>query len=509
MSTSKSTASKTPSKSRPPKKQATPAPSRNKKLVEPIKVGYNEWAEPLFELDKLPRFTILHGGRGGGKDWAVSQAVIDTMRRRNLRVIVVRQFQSSMAITIKNLMERVIESCGWGDYFEITRTEIRYPKTNSVIHFEGAHLQVGAIKGWDGYDLCIVNEAQQIEPEAWRVLVPTIRKAGSKFILIMNPEFQRQIIAKEFLGPDLKGYDREDTLLIPVNWDDNLFLAKETREHAEWMRVANPIEYDHVYGGGYDRSALHAPFDALAMRDLELAPRFPDHGGNNLLGGVDFAASESAGSDFTVAIWGDTSGTLLGYTRFQDGDYRSQSVKLAASLDRCRRVLADSTGVGLPLVQSLREQCRGQPVVVPIHWSASEKKDLVGTLAAYIDGRRLKLAAGVDWDPLLEELRHYERKFTNEGVPTNRYSAAAGYNDDMVAALMMYTRALKLAIPGFAATAEAAYTVDGAIDVREDPEVAAPPSTGTFSIVGDRIFDARSPQGRKILAAGYTGRDWF
>ena len=469
----------------------------------------NSWAKPLAGLKDLPRYTVLYGGRGGGKDYAVAQEVLLAMMGRQMRVVVVRQFQNTISESMKALVETVMVNENWDKRFRSTRREITCKDTGSVMHFQGAHVNAQSIKGWEAYDLCLVNEAQSIRQEAWDILVPTIRKPGSKFILMMNPRFSHDPVAQEFLGPRLEGVQRSDALLIPVSWEDNRFLSDEARFEAERLREADPQRYEHIWGGGYDRGSVHSPFDFEAVSDLDRRPRIADGGQGNLLAGVDIAVTESAGADYTAAVWGTKDGLLLGYSRFKDGDYRRQVKRLGAELSRCRSAFVDSTGVGNTIAKLLSDECKGRPAIVPIYWTPREKVEMVGTLAGFLSSRAFSLAIGVNWEPLVDELRHYERHYTTDGLATPRYAAAPGYHDDLVSALMMYARAVRVNQPAVGARGDRVWTVDGewaGPDIEVEPR-----QNGAFAMVGSVRYDARQPWGDRgdTPRRKRQRRDWF
>ena len=469
---------------------------RTTAVIMARQIKANPWAKPLFDMSSLPRYTVLYGGRAGGKDVATAQAMLSEMRRRPLRTVVVRQYMNSIAESMKALIEGVIGDMGLVDEFETKQGFIRCRATGAVIHFRGAHLQIQSVKGWDAYDLCVVNEAQSISHEAWEIIKPTIRKPGSRLILIMNPRYPRDPVAHEFLGEDLLGYERDDTLLINVNWQDNKYVSNEIRQEANRMLANDPLLYEHIYGGDYDRTALRGPFDAQAILDLERSHRPPDGGQHDLLAGVDIAVTESAGADYTVALWGTPDGVLIGYDRFKESDYKRQVSRLAGALTRCRRALVDTTGVGHTITRLLQESCQGHPGIVPIYWTGKEKTEMVGNLAGMLANRKLRLAAGADWDPLIDELRHYERHYTADDRPTPRYGAAVGYHDDLVSAMMLYAKAVREAQPMSAATAAGVYTVDGFQTA--DPEMPAKSNGLVVATSGGRRYDAQNTRGVRV-----------
>ena len=186
-------------------------------------VKRNPWAKELFEAKE--RYVVLHSGRNAGKDYAICQMVVKRMLgAKAIRVMFCRQFQSSIAQSIKALLEQVIADMDLEDYFKIGRNEIR-SKNGSVAHFKGADRNPQNIKGWQGYDILVLNECQTISSEVWEIIKPTMRESGSQIYCILNPRYPTDAIAAELLGPDLRGFDDPDVRIIGLSYEDNKFLS--------------------------------------------------------------------------------------------------------------------------------------------------------------------------------------------------------------------------------------------------------------------------------------------
>lgn len=95
------------------------------------------------------------------------------------------------------------------------------------------------------------------------------------------------------------------------------------------------------------------------------------------------------------------------------------------------RVLCDSTGVGDPLLEMLREQSSGQ-AVKGRPFNAAFKSELIDNLAWMIENRALRMEP----DPeLLRELQHFEARTSSAG--NTKLSAKPGFHDDLVIALAL------------------------------------------------------------------------
>ena len=392
----------------------------------------NPWARQLYEATE--RYIVLHSGRAAGKDYAVCQWVVYRMVQEvPVKVMFIRQFMSSIAQSIKALFEAVIHDMGVSDFFSIGRHEIQ-SFNGSLAHFRGADRDEQGIKGWDGYDILVANECQTISSAVWEVIKPTIRKEGSQIVCILNPRYPSDAIASELLGPDLKGFNREDVRIISLSYDDNRYLSDTVRAEIAQAKRGDPILFAHIWGGGYDIGSLANPFSRQAI----LKSRRIVTTGKPVFTAIDIALTESLTADYTVAIKGDKNGNLVGFQRFQEADYDIQ-VRRLMEYAKGTRVLVDATGVGHTVAQMMRKAYQR---VTPIKWSLPLKREMIGSLAGLLDDSRIAIPAAPEWDWLQEELLHYERKETAAGVPTQQYGAAEGFHDDGVSALIMYAHRL-------------------------------------------------------------------
>ena len=392
----------------------------------------NPWARQLYESTE--RYIVLHSGRAAGKDYAVCQWVAYRMLQPvPIKVMFVRQFLSSIAQSIKALFETVIHDLGIGDLFNIGRHEIS-SCNGSLAHFRGADRDEQGIKGWDGYDILVANECQTISSAVWEVIKPTIRKEGSQIVCILNPRYPTDAIAAELLGPELKGFDREDVRIISLSYHDNRYLSDTTRAEIEQASKGDPLLFAHIWGGGYDIGSLANPFSRQAIVDS----RRVVSAGPAAFTAVDIALTESLTADYTVAIKGDREGNLIGFQRFREKDYDVQVARVM-EFAKGTRILVDATGVGETIANMFRKQYQRTTL---IKWTLPLKRTMIGALAAVLDDERMTIPPDTDWDWLQEELLHFERKETIAGVPTQQYGAADGFHDDGVSALIMYAHRL-------------------------------------------------------------------
>ena len=392
----------------------------------------NPWARELEDANE--RYVVLHSGRNAGKDYAICQVVAKRMLgARAIRVMFCRQFQSSIAQSIKALLEQVISDMDLDEYFKIGRNEIR-SKNGSVAHFKGADRNPQNIKGWQGYDILVLNECQTISSEVWEIIKPTMRENNSQIYCILNPRYPTDAIASELLGPNLKGFDDPDVRIIGLSYEDNKFLSDVAKLEIAKAKKGDPVLFEHIWGGGYDIGALANPFSRKGILDArrDVKPGVP------YWTSVDLAVTENKGSDFTVAIKSDKNGNLIDFVQDKFDNYDVQIGRIMSFAGNTR-MLVDATGVGKTVAKMIRDN---HSRVNLINWTSTEKLRMIGSLSGVLDAGMLSIPTDKRWDWLQEELLHYERKSTSTGQPTRQYAAAENFHDDGVASLMMLSQQL-------------------------------------------------------------------
>lgn len=146
--------------------------------------------------------------------------------------------------------------------------------------------------------------------------------------------------------------------------------------------------------------------------------------------GLDLAVYE----DFTVLIVGERN------TRICRAIYRWNSTDPFETYDRVEDlanhwnravVVADESGLGIPMVRELRERL-GSGRVYGQKITSANKMEMVGMLNADMEHRRIMFP---EWPSLIRELKAYVYHATPAGKLTAE--AASGYHDDTIMALIM------------------------------------------------------------------------
>lgn len=213
-------------------------------LAEPpiAKLQITEKLEGLFTPR---RYKVMHGGRGGGKSWAVAAALLVLAADRPLRILCAREVQKSMRDSVHRLLKDTIVRLGLQDFYEVLDTEIR-GANGSMFLFSGLQSHtVDSIKSFEGVDVVWVEEAHGVSKKSWDVLIPTIRKDGSEIWLTLNPDMDTDETYQRFIATP-----SPDTWVCEINWRDNPWFPEVlNQERLKAKRSMLLEDYEHIWEG--------------------------------------------------------------------------------------------------------------------------------------------------------------------------------------------------------------------------------------------------------------------
>lgn len=216
--------------------QEKPQKKRIKRIMGVIK--------PLWEwLQVKRRGSVLYGGRGGGKSWHIALYLVLESLRENHRVLCCREIQNSIKDSVHKLLSDCIYSLGLEGRFNITKDSI-ISETGSEFIFKGLRHSVAEIKSTEGVSICWVEEAQSVSAESWEILLPTIRKEGSRFFVSFNPHEADDPVYERFVKGSEPGWE-----CYKINYTENPFISDELLKQAEYLKEANYETYLNIWGG--------------------------------------------------------------------------------------------------------------------------------------------------------------------------------------------------------------------------------------------------------------------
>lgn len=231
------------------------------------RVELPDYAQCLWEP---ARHYALYGGRGGGKSWAVADHLLIEAARGPLRVGCAREIQDTIRDSVKRLLDDRIDALGLHGHYESTDKEIRGVRTDSLFIFKGLWRNPDGMKSMEGMDVVWVEEAARVSQRSIDILIPTVRKDGSRLIWTWNPEYEHDPVDRMFRGPS---GPPPRSIVKRVYWQDNPWFPTNLREAMEAMYAADPDRADHIYGGDYVK-AVDGAYYAKALRAAREQQRF-------------------------------------------------------------------------------------------------------------------------------------------------------------------------------------------------------------------------------------------
>jgi phage terminase large subunit len=259
------------------------------------------------------RHTVLHGGRAGGKSHTVARYLVALAYATPVRILCVREVMLSIRDSVHSLLRDIIDSVpAIADTFEILESEIR-GANGSLFTFRGMRKESAhSVKGFESYDVAWIEEASALSRRSIDLLIPTIRKPGSRLIWSMNPENEDDPAYVDFLSET--AIHVEDATIERVLFSDNPFVSEETIADAELDRRTDDSKFRHVWGGGLrekGKGQIFPNFEVVEDIDLDdintssqvdhvrYGPGFRTHwerkhGKGSIFAGLDIGHAESA-----------------------------------------------------------------------------------------------------------------------------------------------------------------------------------------------------------------------
>lgn len=218
-----------------------------------IDLDIHEKFRPLYFSDKF--YKVFYGGRGGMKTFEISRGVAVMAAERKLNIVCGRQFQESIAESVKESVEEQIYLLELEDEYRILEKRIIHKITGSVIKFKGLERNIKSKKGWNAVDILWIEEGEILKAETAEILFPSIRKKGSQIIISMNRGRRSDALDKMFLAKDLVKEIKDNSVIVNVGWKDNKHFPKELELQRQICLKATPERYAHIWGGEPDDGA--------------------------------------------------------------------------------------------------------------------------------------------------------------------------------------------------------------------------------------------------------------
>lgn len=352
---------------------------------------------PIIKYFNDYQYFLIEGGRGSGKSHSVARfmlylgSIID-----NLRVFFGREIQNTIEESVYTLLKDLIKENNL-DYV-VGATKIDHAQKGSMLRFKGFREQGSVnIKGLEGVDILVIDEAQQVKKDTLDIIIPTIRKTNSKIFFIMN-----RLLKEDPVYVAMKG--RADCLHIHIDYFENKYCPAKLINEAEECKAKNLDDYNHIWLGEPRDSAVGAAFrnvDYIVDPSIILPVEpVPSH---SYTAGIDLARS----IDYTVIdVMDNMTKKQVYWERLENENKTSwnfQKLKIHAVCQKYNNALAviDSTGVGDPIVEDLQrmgvnvwyqEKEDSDKMTPGVKFTNVSKENLIEKLKVVIETRLIWIA---------------------------------------------------------------------------------------------------------------------
>jgi hypothetical protein len=289
----------------------------------------------------------------------------------------------------------------------ISNLKIYCPNNGSIEFFTGERLD--NLRGRK-FNLVIIDEAAFIPDleSGWQNSIrPTLTDYQGKAVFLSTPR------GKNFFYSMFMKQGENDWQSFKFSTYDNPYI--NTREIDEARLQLPEVVFEQEYLANPSENSANPFGNAFIQRCIK-----PISAQQIVAYGIDLAKSV----DFTVIIGLDNGGNVAYFDRFQMDWHNTK-----ANIKRLpiAPILADSTGVGDPILEDL---IREGVNIEGLKFTSQSKQQLMEGLAQAIQQGKISYPAGV----IVDELDIFEYQFTANGV---RYSAPSGFHDDCVMALAL------------------------------------------------------------------------
>ena len=289
----------------------------------------------------------------------------------------------------------------------ISNLKIYCPNNGSIEFYTGERLD--NLRGRK-FHLVIIDEAAFIPDleSGWQNSIrPTLTDYEGKAVFLSTPR------GKNFFYSMFMKQGEADWQSFKFTTYDNPYINTKEIDEAklqlpevvfEQEYLANPAENSaNPFGNAYIKNCIR-PISSQQIVSY----------------GIDLAKSV----DFTVIIGLDNGGNVAYFDRFQmDWHNTKETIRRLPIAP----ILADSTGVGDPILEDLKREGIN---IEGLKFTSQSKQQLMEGLAQAIQQGKISYPEGV----IVDELDIFEYQFTANGV---RYSAPSGFHDDCVMALAL------------------------------------------------------------------------
>lgn len=350
------------------------------------------------------RYKIAYGGRGSAKSWGFARLALVLATIWKIRALCVRELQNSIQESIHKLLSEQIDGLGLSQFYTVQNNSI-FTSAGSEFIFAGIKTDPGKIKSTEGIDICLVEEAEKVSENSWRVLIPTIRKINSEIWVAFNPREETDPTYKRFVlrlppGARRVKMDFCDNPWFPpaLEYERQYALTQISEAKDDDERIQAQADYDHVWMGATQKNSNASIFRRRVVIEVFGEP----HEKQRIFYGADWGFANDPTAlirfwitEYTKSFTGDDGVTLI--KDVQDLWISHEAFGYRVEIDETPKLFDTVPG------------CR----VWPIKADAAQPQ-----VISYIGRQGFSITAAEKWDGSLEDgiahLKGFERIHIHE-----------------------------------------------------------------------------------------------
>lgn len=240
--------------------------------------------KPLFLERPDTRYTLVKGGRGSGKSYAVNTALCRSTYLDPLNILFTRYTMTSAEVSIIPEFIDKIDALQVNEHFKVRSSDITNLVTGAKIVFRGLMTssgnQVAKLKSIQGVKTWVLDEAQELDdPDLFDTIDFSVRtlEAPNQIIMVFNPTDVHSWIYERFYRNVPEGFNGviDDVRYISTTYLDNIHNLDQSLLHrAELMRDNAPEKFRNIWLGEWatlSEGIIYKDWKQISMSD------FPRH----------------------------------------------------------------------------------------------------------------------------------------------------------------------------------------------------------------------------------------
>lgn len=284
---------------------------------------------PLYTNDYM--YCVYYGGRGGGKSEEVAKALVILAVTKPLRILCIRETQSSISDSVKAGLEKWIVELGLQDNYKITKDGL-YSSCGSRFMFKGMqNYNAGNIKSISMIDITWIEEAEYFSKRSWDLLIPSVIRVKNPLIIAtFNPAFEDDIIYKTFISntPPPKSFVKK------VSYKDNIYFKDTPLELQRAFEEQNSTEseYRHKWLGELISADEESLWNNSVIDRMIITEEFDPSQYSNIVIGCDPATTnKDYSNEYGIVVMGITYDGIYHCIEDGSGSYNPNQFAMTVS----------------------------------------------------------------------------------------------------------------------------------------------------------------------------------